>query len=76
MGAEACARDTSVILLHLKVKFAVGCHTVAFQKLFNIPKLDEHSGKCFYNGHRAHQGCFSCAAQTKDAKVRRAFCPA
>lgn len=44
MGAEACARDTSVILLHLKVKFAFGCHTVAFQKLFNIPKLDEHSG--------------------------------
>lgn len=79
MGAEACARNTSAFLLHLKegVKnnFAVGCHTVAFQKLFSIPRLNEHSAKCFYHAHRAHRGCSSSAAQAKDAKVRT-FCPA
>lgn len=80
MGAEACARNNSVLLLHLKQGaknyFAAGYHTMTFRKLFSIPSLDEPSAKCFYHGHRAHRGCLSPAVQTKDAKVRRASSPA
>lgn len=50
MGAEARARNTSVLRLYLKsgVKdnFATGYHTVAFQKLFSIPNPDETRAKC------------------------------
>lgn len=43
MGAESCARNISVFLLHLKQgaknNFAAGCHTEIFHKLFSLDEV-------------------------------------